>query len=107
DPDAITEGFMEALNSIATPKRPLALLLDTYELADRFDSWLRKRALPQSNPRLIWALAGREGQPSSRREEDEFAATWIGRILLDTFARPDIVAYLQQCGVDTLDDELI
>jgi tetratricopeptide (TPR) repeat protein len=107
DPDAVTEIFMEALNSIATPKQPLALLLDTYELADRFDSWLRKRALPQSNPRLIWALAGREGQPFIRRYEDEFGATLIGRILLDTFARPDIVAYLQQCGIATPDDELI
>jgi hypothetical protein len=107
DPDAVTEMFMDALNSIATPKQPLALLLDTYELADRFDSWLRKRALPQSNPRLIWALAGREGQPFIRRYEDEFGATLIGRILLDTFARPDIVAYLQQCGIATPDDELI
>nr|MDQ2998903.1 hypothetical protein [Chloroflexota bacterium] len=107
DPDAVTEMFMEALNSIATPKQPLALLLDTYELADRFDTWLRKRALPQSNPRLIWALAGREGQPFIRRYEDEFGATLIGRILLDTFARPDIAAYLQQCGIEAPDDELI
>jgi tetratricopeptide (TPR) repeat protein len=107
DPDALTETFMATLNAIAIPRRPLALLLDTYELADRCDNWLRKRALPQSNPRLVWALAGREGQPFIRRYEDEFDARLLGRMLLDTFARPDIVVYLQQCGIADPADELV
>jgi hypothetical protein len=107
DPEALTEPFMEGLNGIATPARPLVLLLDTYELADHCDSWLRKRALDQSNPRLVWVIAGREGQPFIRRYEDQFGGSMIGRILLDTFDRRDIVAYVQQCGIAAPDDELI
>jgi tetratricopeptide (TPR) repeat protein len=104
---ALTAAFMAALNTLATPERPLVLLLDTYELADRCDEWLRKRALLQSNPRLIWVIAGREGQPFIRRYDDAFDANLLGRILLDTFARPEIITYLQRCGVAEPDDELV
>ena len=107
DPHALTETFMATLNQIATPRRPLALLLDTYELAVACDNWLRKRALQLSNEWLIWVIAGREGQPFIRRYEDDFDASALGRILLDSFARPDIVDYVQRCGIAEPTDELI
>jgi tetratricopeptide (TPR) repeat protein len=107
DPYALTETFMVALNQIATPRRPLALLLDTYELAGACDSWLRKRALQLSNEWLIWVIAGRAGQPFIRHYEDDFDASALGRILLDSFARPDILAYVQRCGIAAPTDELI
>jgi superkiller protein 3 len=107
DPEAIAEDFMAALNRVAAPARPLVLLVDTYELADRCDRWLRQRVLPLSGPRLVWVLAGRQGQPFVRRYEDEFGAGLARGILLDTFARPDIMAFLRQSGVAAPGDELV
>ncbi|MGB9879789.1 MAG: hypothetical protein ACPLRM_03410, partial [Anaerolineae bacterium] len=47
-------------------KRPLVLILDTYEIADRADVWLRI-VIKRSGPRTVWVIAGRDNLADSRK----------------------------------------
>lgn len=47
-------------------QRPVVLILDTYEIADRADVWLRV-VLKRSGPRTVWVIAGRDNLADSRK----------------------------------------
>ena len=66
------------MNGIATPKQPLALLLDTYELADHCDAWLRKRALPRDV--LVEMFWGDQDEARARHSLDN-ALSHFRRVL--------------------------
>lgn len=106
EPKILIEAFIGAVNTIATPNNPLVFLLDTYELIDNHDYWFRN-IISQSNYRLIWVIAGREGDSFIRRYEEEFGTELLTLILLDTFSRSEIVSFLQQQEIPFLSEELI
>ncbi len=48
----------------AARKKPLLLVLDTYEIADRADTWLRV-VIKRAGPRVVWVIAGRDNLADS------------------------------------------
>jgi tetratricopeptide (TPR) repeat protein len=50
----------------AAHKKPLLLVLDTYEIADRADPWLRV-VIKRAGLRVVWAIAGRDNLADSRK----------------------------------------
>lgn len=62
---ALAEGFTQAASG-----RPLVIVLDTYEIVDHADFWLRT-VVQAAGPRLIWVIAGRNNLVRSRAFGDE------------------------------------
>ena len=50
----------------AAQKKPIILTLDTYEIADRADVWLRV-VIKRAGPNVIWVIAGRDNLAESRK----------------------------------------
>jgi tetratricopeptide (TPR) repeat protein len=55
----------------ASRQQPIVLVLDTYEIADRPDPWLRM-VIKRSGPNVVWILAGRDRLDESRRYGDSY-----------------------------------
>ncbi len=111
-PWAITDDWMDALNACATPRQPLLILLDTYELADSCDRWFRQCVLPQTGLRLLWGVAGRENKAfvSDYRNDKALAAvdpSVIVDINMHEFVRSEIISYLNSQGIAEPDAQLV
>lgn len=103
DPHPLTAKLLECLNTIAKPKRPLVLLLDTYEVADECDSWVRETLLPPTAPRLLWAIAGR-ANPEWFKGYDQAFGDAVRPVDLKTFNRGEIEQYLRQHNIEPTDE---
>jgi tetratricopeptide (TPR) repeat protein/GTPase SAR1 family protein len=68
--ERLATALAEGLRAV-TAERPLLLFLDTYEIVDRADPWLRV-AIRQSGPRVLWVIAGRDDLRRRRRFGDEY-----------------------------------
>jgi tetratricopeptide (TPR) repeat protein len=68
--ERLAAALAEGLRAIAA-ERPLLLFLDTYEIVDRADPWLRV-AVRQAGPRVLWVIAGRDDLRRRRRFGDEY-----------------------------------
>ena len=96
-PYLIAEEFMKGLGSIAGDKA-LVIALDTYELLDKYDSWMR-RILEYSGERVIWIISGRENEKFLRYYRDSFAEELLSEIRINQFSQEDIIEYLKIQGV--------
>jgi tetratricopeptide (TPR) repeat protein/GTPase SAR1 family protein len=68
--ERLAAALAEGLRAIAA-ERPLLIFLDTYEIVDRADPWLRV-AVRQAGPRVLWVIAGRDDLRRRRRFGDEY-----------------------------------
>jgi len=91
---ALGRGFAAMSKS-----RPLIILLDTYEIVDRVDPWLRL-VIREAGPRLVWVLAGRDNLRDSR-PADRFIGysaelpRQLYAIDLQELSISDVAAYLR------------
>ena len=53
----------------AAQKKPILLVLDTYEIVDHADYWLRS-VIKQAGPRVMWVISGRHNLADSGRRAD-------------------------------------
>lgn len=51
---------------LSSANKPIMLIIDTYEIADRADIWLRE-VIRRAGPRVVWVVAGRDNLADSRR----------------------------------------
>ena len=52
-------------------RKPLILFLDTYEIVDRADDWLRE-VIKAAGPRLVWVIGGRRNLLSNRQDGPDY-----------------------------------
>jgi tetratricopeptide (TPR) repeat protein len=57
---ALAQGFQRVAK-----RKPLLLFLDTYEIVDRADLWLRE-VMRAAGPRIVWIISGRDDLARSR-----------------------------------------
>jgi tetratricopeptide (TPR) repeat protein len=95
---ALAAGFQKVVE-----RHPLILFLDTYEVVDRADVWLRMVML-EAGPRLLWVIAGRDNLLRSRQFGTEYfkgyAEDFPRRLLaydMRQLARDDIRSYFAAC----------
>jgi tetratricopeptide (TPR) repeat protein len=63
--EALARRLADGIRAAAR-KKPLLLVLDTYEIAHRADPWLRV-VIKRAGPRVVWAIAGRDNLADSRK----------------------------------------
>ncbi|MDW8328170.1 MAG: hypothetical protein RMK99_16525, partial [Anaerolineales bacterium] len=93
--EQLARALADGLKRIAA-RRPLLLVLDTYEIVDRADIWLRD-VMRAAGPRLVWVLSGRNDLARSRQFGDgyfkgyseEFPRRLVARDMLQ-LARQDL-----------------
>jgi tetratricopeptide (TPR) repeat protein len=85
--------FIEGLNR-ASEQKPIVIVLDTYELLDSYDAWLR-HTLQLSGPRLLWIISGREGEDFLRRYRNTFAEELLAEMHVNVFAQGELLDYLK------------
>lgn len=68
--EMLARRLAEGIQTVAAVK-PLVLVLDTYEIADRADPWLRE-VIKHAGPRVVWVLSGRDNLADSRRYGQEY-----------------------------------
>ena len=66
--DQLARAFGRGLKNLSA-RKPLLLVLDTYEIVDRADFWLRT-VMRTAGPRVVWILSGRNDLYKSRLFED-------------------------------------
>ena len=62
----LAEGFERTAK-----RKPLLLFLDTYEIVDRADLWLRE-VMRAAGPRIVWIISGRHNLVRSRQFGSEY-----------------------------------
>ena len=62
--ETLARALAQGLERVSR-RKPLALLLDTYELVTNADPWLRT-VIKQAGPRVVWVIAGRPNLVASR-----------------------------------------
>jgi tetratricopeptide (TPR) repeat protein len=65
--ETLARALAQGLERVSRRRRgkPLVMLLDTYEIVDRVDPWLRE-VIKHAGPRVIWVIAGRHNLVDSR-----------------------------------------
>ena len=63
--EKLAHSFADGVRKSATDK-PIVLFLDTYEISDRVDIWVRE-VIKRSSPNLIWVITGRNNLSDSRK----------------------------------------
>lgn len=94
--NALARGITNVAN-----KQPLLIVLDSYEVVDRADVWLRE-VIRLSGPRVIWVIAGRNDLMHSRQfgnsyfkgYDQDFPRRLVG-LPLPRLALADIRRYFQ------------
>jgi len=66
----LARALAEGLKKVAA-RKPLLLVLDTYEIVDRADVWLRE-VMRAAGPRIIWVISGRDDLTRSRQFGNEY-----------------------------------
>jgi len=62
--EQLARALAQGLKHVAK-RKPLLLFLDTYEIVDRADLWLRE-VMRTAGPRLVWIIGGRDDLARSR-----------------------------------------
>ncbi|MCK6567788.1 MAG: ATP-binding protein [Anaerolineales bacterium] len=86
----MSRAFVDSINSISE-RKPLVLMFDTYELIDRYDSWVRE-VIKRSSPKILFLIAGRHDHKKSY--SDIFPEELIYATQLESFSKHDIKDYL-------------
>jgi Flp pilus assembly protein TadD len=97
--ETLARAFAQGVRAAAR-RKPLLIFLDTYEIADRVDPWLRL-ILRQAGPRAAWALSGRNNLAASRRYGQDYFTGYQGnaptgrlRVFpMGEFSQADVAAY--------------
>src|SRR5262249_38982937 len=97
---ALGEGFKRLTeDGYIKAASPLIVILDTYEIIDRVDFWIRL-VIRASGPRVIWIICGRDNLTRSRQFGEEYfkgyADEWPRRLYswdLNKLAQDDVKKY--------------
>ena len=100
--EALARAFAQGVRAVAR-RKPLILVLDTYEIADRADPWLRL-VIRQSGPCAVWVLSGRDNLAESRRYGRDYFLGYQGQVPgerlrvfpLGEFSVADVAAYFAE-----------
>jgi tetratricopeptide (TPR) repeat protein len=85
----------------AAKHKPIVLILDTYEIADRADFWLRI-VMRHAGSRVLWVLAGRDDLAPTRRygaehfpgyDSDDTLSRRLRKLEMSEFSQGDVAAY--------------
>ncbi|MFO3796785.1 MAG: hypothetical protein ACK8QZ_05810, partial [Anaerolineales bacterium] len=68
--EKLAGALADGLKRVAK-RKPLLIVLDTYEIVDRADPWLRE-VMRAAGPRLIWVISGRDDLSRSRQYGNEY-----------------------------------
>jgi len=68
--EQLARALAQGLERVAK-RKPLLLFLDTYEIVDRADLWLRE-VMRAAGPRLVWIISGRDDLARSRQLGGEY-----------------------------------
>ena len=68
--EQLARALAEGLQRVAR-RKPLLLILDTCEIVDRADLWLRE-VIRAAGARLVWVISGRDDLARSRQFGDEY-----------------------------------
>ena len=68
--EQLARALAEGLRKIAA-RKPLIVFLDTYEIVDRADIWLRE-VMHAAGPRVVWIISGRDNLVQSRQFGAEY-----------------------------------
>ncbi|MCX7841318.1 MAG: hypothetical protein N2559_17930, partial [Anaerolineae bacterium] len=68
--EQLARALADGLKRIAA-RKPLLIVLDTYEIVDRADTWLRE-VMRTAGPRIVWIISGRNDLTRSRQFGDEY-----------------------------------
>jgi hypothetical protein len=68
--EQLARALAQGLKRVAK-RKPLLLFLDTYEIVDRADLWLRE-VMRAAGPRLVWIIGGRDDLARSRQLGGEY-----------------------------------
>lgn len=68
--EQLARALADGLKRVAQ-RKPLLIVLDTYEIVDRADIWLRE-VMRAAGPRLIWVISGRNDLARSRQYGNEY-----------------------------------
>jgi hypothetical protein len=93
--EQLARALAQGLKRVAA-RKPLLVFLDTYEIVDRADLWLRE-VMRAAGPRIVWIISGRDDLARSRQlggeyfrgYAEEFPRRLIARDLLQ-LAQQDI-----------------
>jgi tetratricopeptide (TPR) repeat protein len=66
----LARALADGLKRVAA-RKPLLIVLDTYEIVDRADVWLRE-VMRAAGPRVVWVISGRDDLTRSRQFGDEY-----------------------------------
>ena len=66
----LARALAQGLKQVAK-RKPLLVFLDTYEIVDRTDPWLRE-VMRAAGPRLVWIISGRNDLARSRQFGSDF-----------------------------------
>jgi tetratricopeptide (TPR) repeat protein len=67
--ETLARALAQGLERVSRRRgKPLVMLLDTYEIVDRVDPWLRE-VIKHAGPRVIWIIAGRHNLVDSRHTD--------------------------------------
>ena len=101
------EGLARALADglkRTTLKKPLIVFLDTYEIVDRADIWLRM-VMQTAGPNLIWVVSGRDNLVNSRQFGRDYfkgyAEEFSRRLItfdVHQLALEDVKSYFAACA---------
>ena len=89
----LARALAEGLKKVAA-RKPLILFLDTYEIVDRADLWLRE-VMRAAGPRLVWIISGRDDLARSRQFGTEYSKGYAEEFPRRLVAR-DLLQLAQQ-----------
>jgi len=72
----LAHALAQGLKRVAA-RKPLLVFLDTYEIVDRADLWLRD-VMRAAGPRLVWIISGRDDLAHSRQFGSEYFTGYAG-----------------------------
>lgn len=98
--EKLAHSLADGIRKVAL-KRPLVLFLDTYEIADRADVWLRE-VIKRSSSNTLWVITGRDNLADSRKFGEKYFAGYRGEFPSDRlrvsplseFSVDDVFSYL-------------
>lgn len=97
--ETLARRLAECMRASAA-RQPIVFILDTYEIADRADAWLRV-VVKTAGPRVLWIVSGRDNLADSRKfgqvyfigYRADFSSENLRVFPLGEFSLEDVTAY--------------